>query len=227
MLHLSLLALFVLSPFLASASPTPALQATTAAAPKPSATITSVVADAPDVDTEGSGCRSGSVSVAFSTDYSLMNILFLNFRAAVGPDAAGTKKRAFCRVNVTMSSPGWAFDVTSVDFRGYIKMDSGVNASLVSRWKWIDEKGVDLKGKGNINKKLRGPLENDFLLHKDGEISDSEQSVCVTKANAKFQLSLSATLTAASSTLDGLVQGDAADTSQRFGEVLNLGWRKC
>ncbi|KAF2465539.1 uncharacterized protein BDR25DRAFT_336951 [Lindgomyces ingoldianus] len=192
--------------------------------PAGTCTISAVAVDAPDVDTDGSGCRAGTVGVAFSSDNSLMTILFDDFKAAIGPNAGSTKKRAFCRVNVTMASPGWAFDVSSVDFRGYVRIAQGVDASIVSRWKWIDSKGQDMKGKGNINKKLAGPFEDDFLLHKDGELSDNEASVC-SKASARFQLSISASLSASGSSLSGLVQGDAANA--QFGEVLNLGWKKC
>jgi hypothetical protein len=50
-------------------------------------------------------------------------------------------------VNIGMTSPGWAFDISSADFRGYVYIEKGVNASLVSRWKWIDKNGLDLPGK--------------------------------------------------------------------------------
>ena len=77
---------------------------------------------------------------------------------------------------------------------------------------------------GNVKKVINGPYSEDFLLHKDDELSDSQQSVC-SKASAMFQLSLSATLAATSASLSGLVQGSAADA--KFGQVLNLSWRKC
>lgn len=129
----------------ASASPAPAASATRP--PPGTCTISAVKVDTPDVDTEGSGCRAGTVGVAFTSDNSAMTLIFDNFQAAVGPNAGSVKKRAFCRVNVTMSSPGWAFDVESADFRSYVNLAKGVEASLVSRWKWIDSKGVDMKGK--------------------------------------------------------------------------------
>jgi hypothetical protein len=123
-------------------------QATTTKPPKGTCTIQSVAVDKPDVDTDGSGCRAGSVGVAFSEDNSLMTMIFDDFKAAIGPKAGDVKKRALCKVNVTMASPGWAFDVSSVDFRGYINLSSGVDASIVSRWKWVDPKtGADIKGK--------------------------------------------------------------------------------
>ena len=137
------LVFFILSAIAVDAVPA----ATATAPPKGACTITSVKVDDPDLDTEGSGCRSGTVSAQFSTDNSIVNIIFDDFAAAVGPDAGETKKRALCKVNVTMSSPGWAFDVNTVDFRGFIELGKGVNASLVTRWKWVDSKGIDMKGK--------------------------------------------------------------------------------
>ena len=100
-----------------------------------------------DVDLEGSGCRPGDASVMLASDNSAMTVIFDNFSAADGPKNGGASTRAFCRVNIGMTSPGWAFDISSADFRGYVYIEKGVNASLVSRWKWIDKNGLDLKGK--------------------------------------------------------------------------------
>lgn len=99
------------------------------------------------VDMDGSGCRPGEASVAIARDNSAITIIFDKFEAADGPTAGKTKSRAFCRVLLGISSPNWAFDISSADFRGYVNLDKGVEASLVSRWKWIDASGVDLKGK--------------------------------------------------------------------------------
>jgi hypothetical protein len=100
-----------------------------------------------EVDLEGGGCKPGDASVSIAQDNSAMTIIFDKFQAADGPKAGKTKTRAFCRVTIGIDSPGWAFDVTSADFRGYVNIDKGVEASLVSRWKWVDASGVDLKGK--------------------------------------------------------------------------------
>lgn len=134
------------------AVPSPAV--TTTLPPKGAATVGAVKVDNPDVDSEGNGCRAGSVGVAFASDNSALTLIFDNFQAAVGPEAGGLKKRAFCRVNVTLDSPGWAFDVSSVDFRSYVNIAKGVDVSLVSRWKWIDSKGVDMKGKVSLPRRI-------------------------------------------------------------------------
>lgn len=100
-----------------------------------------------DVDLDGSGCKPGDASVSIARDNSAMTIIFDNFEAADGPKAGKATSRAFCRVTIGVNSPGYAFDITSADFRGYVSIDKGVEASLVSRWKWVDKNGVDLSGK--------------------------------------------------------------------------------
>jgi hypothetical protein len=78
-----------------------------------------------------------------------------------------------------------------------------------------------------MQKKLSGPYENDILIHKDGEVSDTEESVC-SKAGAKFQLTISAGLSASSTSAVGVLKGAQDGALDRgFSEILNLGWRKC
>jgi hypothetical protein len=120
-----------------------AVPAATPVRPSPGGvSLTSLV-----VDLDGSNCKSGDASVAIASDNSAMTIILDNFQAADGPNAGKTKSRAFCRVTIGVNSPGWAFDITSADFRGYVNLDKGAEASLVSRWKYVDVNGVDLKGK--------------------------------------------------------------------------------
>ncbi|KAF2845064.1 hypothetical protein T440DRAFT_408842 [Plenodomus tracheiphilus IPT5] len=176
------------------------------------------------VSLTGSGCTPSSVSVNLAPDNSALTIIFDNFVAADGPKAISSNTRALCKITLAMKTPGWVFDIASADFRGYVWLEKGVGASLVSRWKWVDGGGVDLPGKGNVQKKLTGPFEDDVLLHKDGELSDAEPSVCQ-KKDAKLQISMSATVDSGVTKKNGYVQGGSADAA--FKEVLNISWRKC
>jgi hypothetical protein len=144
MYPLTLTFLFFIFTTLISALPTDPLSVAAAPVrpPKGSASLSTL-----SVDLDGNGCAPNSVSVMLASDNSALTIIFDNFSAADGPKAGTASTRAFCRVNIGMSSPGWAFDVQSADFRGYVYIEKGVQASLVSRWKWIDAQGVDLKGK--------------------------------------------------------------------------------
>ncbi|KAF2031739.1 hypothetical protein EK21DRAFT_62486 [Setomelanomma holmii] len=180
------------------------------------------------VDLEGSGCQPGDASVAIARDNSAMTIIFDKFEAAEGPKKGTAKSRAFCRGTIGVNSPDYAFDITSADFHGYVNVEEGVEASLVSRWKWVDSNGVDLKGKVNGHRNgrkiIKGPFQDDVLLQKNGELSGSEATDCQ-KKDAMIQISLSATVSAGSFQNNGYVQGSSQDVG--FGETLNLSSKKC
>lgn len=76
---------------------------------------------------------------------------------------------------------------------------------------------------GNIHKIVNGPFSDDVLLHKDGELSGNEATVCQ-KKDAKLSISLSATVSATGSA-NGYIQGSAQDFG--FSQILNLSWKKC
>jgi hypothetical protein len=78
-----------------------------------------------------------------------------------------------------------------------------------------------------MQKKISGPYESDLLLHKDGEVSDSESAICSTNA-ANFRLTISASLSASSTSVVGVLKGVQDGALDRgFSEILNLSWRKC
>lgn len=107
-----------------------------------------------EVDLDGGGCKPGEASVSIVRDNSALTIIFDNFEAADGPKAGSAKSRAFCRITIGVNSPGYALDIDTVDFRGYMLLEKGVEASLVSRWKWVDKNGIDLKGKASQTSRL-------------------------------------------------------------------------
>lgn len=75
------------------------------------------------VELDGSGCKPGQVSVNLAADNSAMTIILDNFVAADGPKAITSNTRAFCRVTIGMNLLGWAFDISSADFRGYVYLE--------------------------------------------------------------------------------------------------------
>lgn len=77
---------------------------------------------------------------------------------------------------------------------------------------------------GNVHKTVDGPFSNDVLLQKDGELFDSEASVCQ-KRDAKLQVSLSVTVSSGITNANGYVQGSSQDLD--FSQILNLSWRNC
>jgi len=88
----------------------------------------------------GNGCMTGSVGSVIAADNSFMTIIFSQFFAEVGPYVRN-RHRAYCRLNVTLNSPGWTLDIDSMDFRGYYKLDPGVNATIKTKYKFGEQQG--------------------------------------------------------------------------------------
>ncbi|KAL6704601.1 hypothetical protein ACN47E_007998 [Coniothyrium glycines] len=172
--------------------------AAAASAPIPApgtVTVTSL-----EVDTKGGACKPGEVGVAISPDNSAITVIFDNFQAADGPNAPDTTKRAACRVNIGINAPGWTFDITSTDFRGYVYLESGVVANLESQWKWNTG-----GGKASMSKTVNGPFSDDFLLHQNGEIFDRTANVCQ-KKNTTLTIGLIVTVKSGGSKATGIVR---------------------
>ncbi|KAF2826774.1 hypothetical protein CC86DRAFT_291645 [Ophiobolus disseminans] len=193
--------------------------ASAAAVPPTTPPLGSVSLSALEVTTKGSACSPGTVGVALASDNSALTLIFDNFQAGDGPNAPGTAKRAACTVNIDINVPGWAFDIVSTDFRGYVYLEQGVVAGLTSSWK--RNNGL---GKGTTKRTVNGPFSDDFLLHRDGELSDTEASVC-SKNNAKVTINLIVTVKSGGSKATGLVRGDSLDGG--FKQQLNFAWKKC
>jgi hypothetical protein len=75
-----------------------------------------------------------------------------------------------------------------------------------------------------VQRKIKGPFEADFLLHKEGEVEGVGEEVCRRK-DARVRISLSATVDVGTSNNNGFIQGDSVDAT--FGQIVNLSWKKC
>jgi hypothetical protein len=58
-------------------------------------------------------------------------LIFSQFAAQVGPDTQPMEAYKFCQINLNLHYPqGFQLSVLSTEFRGYVGLDSGVNATL-------------------------------------------------------------------------------------------------
>lgn len=81
------------------------------------------------VNFQGSGCPQGSVHTAFSPQSGQFSILYDAFTLNVGgPTMQNTDVRG-CEVRIDLKLPfGYAINVESADFRGFVSLDGGVIA---------------------------------------------------------------------------------------------------
>src|SRR5688572_28170122 len=75
---------------------------------------------------EGSGCRPGSAAVDIAPDGAAFTVIFSEFIVQQGPGVAGAEAEKDCKVTVGLSvPPGLTYAVTSVDYRGYARIEPG------------------------------------------------------------------------------------------------------
>jgi hypothetical protein len=109
-----------------SATPLLLLPALTVAAP-PSASINSITYN-------GSGCPAGSLAASLTRDNTQLSISYNDMVAVSGTSNRGDKRK-FCQFNVNLRyPPGWALTVVNNKFEGYISIDAGVTAEVVSSY---------------------------------------------------------------------------------------------
>ncbi len=77
------------------------------------------------VNSHGTGCPSGTVSVSLTPDQKTMTMLFDRYVSEIdGVHSIVDKK--FCMVDVNLQIPsGWSFSLFSSDYRGFANLDPG------------------------------------------------------------------------------------------------------
>lgn len=117
--------LLTLLPFFATASPTDQLPANDAA---PSFVHVS------DVKAAGTGCPPGTLDLSVNDNGNQIGLSFGQF-VAYAPTDKTSDKRRFCQVNFKVRyPPGWALSIGSTTFNGFIGIDSGLKAEIVSSY---------------------------------------------------------------------------------------------
>lgn len=83
-----------------------------------------------DVQTvNGSGCPSGTASVAMSADNTAFKITYSEYLAEAGGTADTTDWRKNCQVNLVVNVPaGFSFAVAQADYYGRLHLESGATA---------------------------------------------------------------------------------------------------
>jgi hypothetical protein len=109
----------------------------------------------------GTGCPQGSLSTAISPDGLAFTLTFDAYYAEVSSDTPPIV-RQFCNIHLPMHIPrGYQYSLVELDYRGYLFLDSGVEARQSSQYYFQGQKGP------SFDSVWYGPEDLDF------EFSDS------------------------------------------------------
>jgi hypothetical protein len=165
----------------------------------------------------GSGCQAGTVAQNVAPDRLAFTLLFDSYIAEVGPHISLANSRRNCQINIDLDYPsGWTYTVYSVDYRGFAKLDPGVNA--------IQKASYYFQGGSGPSKETRfyGPLEKDYRLRDTFGNETWSQCRSVRSLNINTQVRLENRFAPHNS---GLITVDSIDGQviQTYGFV----WRRC
>jgi hypothetical protein len=125
----------------------------------------------------GSGCPAGTVAENISPDYKAFTLEFDSFIAETGPRQPLSASRKNCSIALSIDHPdGWQYTIFSVDYAGYISLDSGVQAMQKSLYYFQGQSAT-----ANLQTTFYGPTDRDYQIRDFLGITEQVWSPCGAK----------------------------------------------
>lgn len=122
----------------------------------------------------GSGCRENSFTTNVAPDRMSFALTFYENIAESGPGIDLKNGIKNCQITLNLSVPvGWRFAVAGFDYRGYIKLDEGVEALHNTKY-YIQGAGPGT----TVTNTKKGPEDNPFFYQQQVKIDDRVWSPC-------------------------------------------------
>lgn len=168
----------------------------------------------------GSGCPAGSVSTNISPDYGSFSILWDSFIAETGPGIPLSASRKNCQLAIDLDFPqGWSYTVADVEYRGYVSLDRGVDATQSTAYYFQGQTST-----ARLSTTMRGPMSRDYVVRDTLGLSAQVWSPCGMQRalNINVQARVS---NMGNSRGNGLITVESPVGSTLGG--LRLQWRRC
>ena len=176
-----------------------------------------------DIDYNGSGCPLGTVAENISTDAKAFTLTFSDYIAEAGPGISVREGRRNCQVTLSLKVPqGWQYSLGTFDYRGYVFLDSGMQASHNTSY-YFQGSGFT----GRFSSRMRGASERDYTFRDQFGLDSLVWSSC----NATRALNINTSINVRNSNkrrypdAEGLITNDSIDGTIKH--VFGLRWRRC
>lgn len=108
----------------------------------------------------GTGCPAGTVMQNISPDYQAFTLEFDSFNAESGPGLSLSRSRKNCSIVLSLDHPaGWSYTVDTVDYRGYVSLDSNVQATQKSSYYFQGQSAT-----ASLQTSFTGPISRDYQV---------------------------------------------------------------
>lgn len=169
----------------------------------------------------GPGCAAGTVASNTSPDAKAFTLIFSAFDAEIGPGTPGGRSKNHCTLTIDMRFPqGWSYTVFDVDYRGFVSLEAGVNATQTSKYYFQASSNLYRQFVANFN----GPVEQDYSIRNTLALTDYVWSTCGRDRALNIEAEINLNNLAAPAN-QGLITVDTIDgqLTHRYGIV----WRRC
>jgi hypothetical protein len=168
----------------------------------------------------GSGCPQGTVSQFISDDRTTFTLIFDQYIANVGPGTNIADARKNCQINVDFHYPGgYQFSIYKQDYRGYVKLDNGVNGLQKSTFYFS---GTENQVSTSTN--FAGPMDKDYLITDTVPFDSTVWSPCGKDGALNINTQVRVDNSGRSGG-QGQLTTDSIDGKVSF--VFGMSWRKC
>lgn len=160
----------------------------------------------------GSGCPAGSVDTALSPDGKTLTLLFDSYNVVTT-----NRQRKKCDLAVPIHLPaGVSVSLVDADYRGYVDLPEGAEATLRRDYFFAGQKGPHLV------KQWRGKVDDDYLVRDELGLFSNIWSPCGSSPNLRTKTSLKVNTTGQRKAEIGV---DSVDFSGRID--FHLRYRSC
>lgn len=165
----------------------------------------------------GTGCPSGSASVALSPDNKALSILFDQYVAEAGGNLSFDRKN--CNIAIPLHVPqGYSFAIVDIDYRGFTGLPVGGRAQLSVNY-FIAGGGRGVR----TSKTFYGPISSDYLKSDHLGLSSVVWSAC----GADTILRTNTTLLVQSNSRREQAMATVDSMDVQSGLVYHLAWKRC
>lgn len=169
----------------------------------------------------GTGCPQGTVASSFSSDQTVVTLLFDQFIASSGPNVPVTSQRKDCQINMALNyPPGWSYSVASVEYRGYAQVPAGVSAQQSSTYYFT---GQTQQVKGSTT--FTGPYANDYHAKDQIPVNQFVWSPCGENMNGNIKTAVQVYGSPQALAQGSTITVDSIDT--KVEQMYTLLWRQC
>jgi hypothetical protein len=168
------------------------------------------------VEYSGEGCPAGTASIAVSDDRLAFTVIFSAFTAELESGGAPTIRRK-CKLHAKVTIPrNWQYALTSVDFRGFVSLESGVKATEQATYHMSGESPTTTAAVT-----WPGPMSDDFAMRDVGDAAPVLWSRCGQGRNLMITTDLLVD-NKGNPQGSGLLTMDSIDS-----EIFHLQWKRC